>query len=143
MLRRNYLLFLLLFVSGCGSSSLDTTIVRINDEELVVDVAQTPSQLQQGLGGRLTLAEGKGMLFVFSEPRPATFWMKDMHFPIDIIWIDNTTITGIHHSVPVPTSTVLLRYHSPGTVNRVLEVPAGWALSRGVSIGDSVVIEGP
>lgn len=54
---------------------------------LNIELAITPQAKIQGLSGRRELKENEGMLFVFDYPRKYTFWMKDMNFPIDIIWI--------------------------------------------------------
>ena len=62
--------------------------VKIDGQTLKVDLATTPGAQAQGLSGRKSLAEGEGMLFVFPKPSKYFFWMKNMNFPIDIIWLD-------------------------------------------------------
>ena len=51
-------------------------------------VAATEEEQHRGLGDRDSLARNEGMLFVFEEPAVQCFWMKDMHFALDIIWLD-------------------------------------------------------
>lgn len=63
--------------------------VKIADKIIKVDLALTQKEQERGLSGRKSLAENEGMLFVFSKPAENYFWMKDMFFPIDIIWIDD------------------------------------------------------
>src|SRR3989304_6446445 len=52
-----------------------------------VEIAQTEAEREQGLSGHKPLADDEGMLFIFDKPGYHGFWMKDMLFSIDIIWI--------------------------------------------------------
>lgn len=61
--------------------------VKIGGKILNIDLALTEEELSLGLSGREKLKENEGMLFVFDYPARYSFWMKDMKFPIDIIWI--------------------------------------------------------
>ena len=63
-------------------------IIEINDKEIAVEVAATAETRSKGLSGRGSLEEGTGMLFIFDSPAQYGFWMKDMNFAIDIVWID-------------------------------------------------------
>jgi uncharacterized protein len=74
--------------------------VTIGDKIIRVEVADTEALRDQGLGDRESLAPGYGMLFVFDTPSRPGFWMKDMKFPIDIVWIDeNGEVVGVERSV--------------------------------------------
>jgi len=61
--------------------------IKIADKILKVDIALTPEAQQRGLSGREKLKEDEGMLFIFDHMDKYSFWMKDMNFPLDIIWI--------------------------------------------------------
>src|ERR1035437_6315215 len=61
--------------------------VNIAGQNIKVDLALTQATQAQGLSGRQSLSENEGMLFVFDKPGKYPFWMKDMNFPIDMIWI--------------------------------------------------------
>ncbi|MDX1536041.1 MAG: DUF192 domain-containing protein, partial [Candidatus Spechtbacterales bacterium] len=61
--------------------------LEIADTEITVELAEKPEDKAKGLSGRSSLAEEHGMLFVFNRPGTYSFWMKEMNFPIDIIWI--------------------------------------------------------
>ncbi len=61
--------------------------ITIAERKVKVDLATTPEAHAQGLSGRKELKENEGMLFVFDKPGKYSFWMKDMNFPIDIIWV--------------------------------------------------------
>ena len=97
--RRNYkkLIFaLLLFVAGfwaiySGVSSLLDNERRMLTPKgfIAVEVVDTPELRRQGLSGRESLAEDRGMLFVFDEVSSDNcFWMKDMNFSIDMVWMN-------------------------------------------------------
>jgi uncharacterized protein len=132
-------LFRYLGSSGQDQRELYNVPVRIGENELLVQIADTAKSREKGLSGRTGLAEGTGMLFVFPQPTQVTFWMKDMNFPLDIIFIRDNRVVSIEKSAPnFPRGTPLEelpRYTSPEPVDMVLEVPAGWSDSNGVSIG--------
>lgn len=69
-----------------ASSEADFTKIRIGNTVLNVEMAKTPSERMNGLSGRSVLPKD-GMLFVFERPGLYSFWMKDMNFPIDIVWL--------------------------------------------------------
>jgi len=62
--------------------------VEIGGSKIKVEVADSSSERMQGLSGRDSIKEDEGMLFVFPYADIYPFWMKDMKFPIDIIWLD-------------------------------------------------------
>ena len=110
--------------------------VSFGDLDMIVEVATTKKQWEQGLSDRTDLGDVDGMLFTFPQYHIPIFWMKDMHFPIDMIWISNGEVVEIHHSVPLETSDKLPTYSPSVPVNMVLETKAGWAKESGIKIGD-------
>ncbi len=113
--------------------------VTVNGVGLVADIAETGEQRSKGLAIKDSLNETEGMLFVFSEPRQYVFWMKDMKFPIDIIWLDsNKTVVHVEHSLD-PCSPVSCQTYGPGADSfYVLETVAGFADKYGVTEGTKV-----
>ena len=118
--------------------------VTIGSSTVQVEVADTDAAREQGLSGRTSLGEGSGMLFVFNSPGMYGFWMKDMNFSIDMLFIDasgsvvtiaaDASPAGYHLNPPQvfnPASPVLY----------VLEVPAGFATSHGVTVGEQVTFK--
>lgn len=105
-----------------------------------IEVAETIAARTQGLSGRASLDEGTGLLFLFRSPGNYGFWMKDMNFPIDILWFRGTKLVGIEKSAPPPTPETTLFglkvYYPPEDVDRVLELPAGTAERYGFAPGD-------
>ena len=122
-------------------------VVLFGDVSFDVELAETSQQVTRGLSGRDSLPPGTGMLFVHKEEKRYTFWMKDMRFPLDMIWIDaRCTVADISAQVPAPDpgqSDRSLPLISPNTpVLHVLEINAGVAAGEGVSIGDAVEFAG-
>lgn len=120
----------------------DTAEITVGDDVLDVELSVSGAQQSLGLGYRNGLAEGTGMLFVYDEPAPRTFWMKGMRFCIDIIWIEDGAITGAAESVcPDPEGTEdadRARFPSEVPVTYILEVPAGWLEAHGYGAGTPV-----
>lgn len=103
--KRVYILALIL---GVGLASLfigrhffgnGQPTVLLNGQRYNVTIAKTPAQVQRGLGGSTLLQPNEGMLFVFDTENQQCFWMKDMLFSIDMIWIDaDKRITAIQEN---------------------------------------------
>ena len=81
------LVFVFLLLNKKNIPINDIQYVKIAGQTIKVDLALTPKTQEQGLSGRTELKENEGMLFVFNKPSQYSFWMKDMNFPIDIIWL--------------------------------------------------------
>ena len=95
-------------------------------ERIHVEVADTQRKRSLGLSNRPSLKKGWGMLFVFDKRKTHRFWMKDMQFPLDIIWLDNNRIVHIiHNAEPVSSQENLNVMTSPVPVNFVLEIASG------------------
>lgn len=115
-----------------------TKTIYVDDEKFEVFIADTYSHRAQGLGGLASLSTYDGMLFIFEKDGRYQFWMKDMYFPIDIIWVAaNGTVAHVTQSVS-PES--YPQSFTPDTfVRYVLEVPAGFSDEHGVHAGQSSV----
>lgn len=116
------------------------TKVTIGDDTFRVSVAITPQEITKGLGGRSALGKDEGMLFAFNNKDRYPFWMKDMNFPIDIIWIEDNVVIDITSDVQVATDSSLPTYQPRSIANKVLEINAGEAEHRNINIGDTVTI---
>ena len=105
-------------------------------EEIPVEVADTLKKRRLGLGKRTSLKKGWGMLFIFGKRKPYRFWMKDMQFPLDIIWLDNHRIVHIiHNAKPANSRDQPEVMTSPVPVNFVLEIAAGRAAKLRLKTG--------
>lgn len=112
------------------------TVTIDGKTEVRVRVASNGRSRERGLSGKKSLAADEGMLFLFDAPNTFGFWMKEMRFPIDILWIDGTTIADMTTDVPIPVPGERLPLYSPRVpVDKVLEVPAGFAKTHGLRVG--------
>lgn len=107
-----------------------------NGRVLAVEVMRTPEQIAQGLSGRDQMAPAQGMLFLLPSKQQPSFWMKEMRFALDLIWLDNGKIVEVIPNVPPPTpgtpDSELPKYTPSVPVTAVLEVPAGTAGELGL-----------
>ena len=108
-------------------------------KEISVEVADTVEKRSLGLGKRSGLENGWGMLFVFGKRKQHGFWMKDMHFPLDIIWLDNHRIVHILRNVQPAKSGVNPPVMIPPVAgNFVLEIEAGQAAELKLQVGQQM-----
>ena len=113
--------------------------VRIAATEIAVEIATSSAAVQKGLSGRSSLGENRGMLFIFGRPDVYHFWMPDMRFPIDIIWIDNGQVVDADENVSPKFDPLRPIFYTPGhPVRYVLEVNAGFMKRKNIRIGDPV-----
>jgi uncharacterized membrane protein (UPF0127 family) len=113
------------------------TLVIAGRVKLTVELARTLDEQIRGLSGRPGLKPGSGMLFVYDHPHPVSIWMKDMLFPLDILWIQAGRIVAMEKHAPPLTSAGPERVYT-ATADLVLEVPAGFTDREKIRLGDSV-----
>lgn len=115
--------------------------VTINKNILRVEVVNSNNSIIQGLSGRPEIGSD-GMLFIFKQIYTPTFWMKEMRFDLDFVWIRNNVVVDLTTRVPAPqpgTPLIFLDRYSPQkAVNMVLEIPAGTVEKLQFKIGDKV-----
>ena len=137
------------FEKGCGFSYLETSSrgkkeVTLPKGNVYVEVMDTPASRIQGLSGRSGLGEDEGMLFVFDVPGKHGFWMKDMLFSIDIIWIaENGVIVHVERNISPASyfvSNPPQRYGTTIDAKYVLELAAGQSEKFGAHVGSTVKI---
>ncbi|MHB1330620.1 MAG: DUF192 domain-containing protein [Minisyncoccota bacterium] len=113
--------------------------LEIGNTTINIELADTPEEQIQGLSGRSGLENDEGLLFVFSDTAKRGFWMKDMNFSIDIIWIaESGEIIGIEKAVSP--STYPKVFYSPRDIKYVLEVKEGFSDMAKVNVGDVLYI---
>lgn len=117
----------------------------IKNQKFTLMVAQSEHDKSVGLSGRQSLSPNTGMIFVFDKPGIYSFWMKDMKFPIDMVFLNNTTIDTIYKNIPPPAAhenTANLKVYSPqNNINYVLELPAGTADKYSLKPGDTITLQ--
>jgi uncharacterized membrane protein (UPF0127 family) len=165
ILNRKYiglvLVLLIVMTGGCdgiNSTKVNNQVVEqkidekkfqnilVGDQELSVEVADTPEKITLGLSYRDEIGTD-GLLFVMPSKDIPSFWMRGMHFGLDFVWISDDGVGGyevvdISENVPAPedpNNLATLEIIQPKeAVTHVLEVPEGWVENSGIEIGNIV-----
>jgi uncharacterized membrane protein (UPF0127 family) len=117
--------------------------VTVKGFELNADLAVTQEQMSKGLSVKDKLEENESMLFVFEDPSRHSFWMKDMKFPIDIIWLDrNGKVVHIEKNLQPCVSVLICTNYSPNTDSQyVLETVSEFTQRHNISVGTDIDFE--
>ena len=139
-------LVVLHWIAACSNTTCPpeistTRLLRVNAQELRVEIAATPAERACGLSYRDHLRAGHGMLFVYPDVAIREFWMKNTHIPLDLAFLSKEgRIVEIYRMAP---SDPDHRYRSRQPAALALEVGAGWFEAHDVVIGDSITIQIP
>jgi uncharacterized membrane protein (UPF0127 family) len=116
--------------------------VRLGGVELVAEIADNDASRARGLMYRARLEPGSGMLFIFPEEGHYSFWMKNMRFALDMLWISSDgVITDILAQVPPCGEDSCPGLEPSGRARFVLEVESGFCAKHGLATGSRVEIE--
>jgi uncharacterized membrane protein (UPF0127 family) len=142
-----------IFISICGAAIISALLIRVftptrnrvislNEKPIEVEVASTYTARQKGLKDRESLPDGKGMMFVFSVSGQHGIWMKNMRFPIDVIWLKDGVIVDMAKNIQPPTQRTaneeLDIYYPRMPANSIIEMSASTLDKAGVKIGDRI-----
>lgn len=118
---------------GKAQTGLPVVVLRSGQTELKVEVARSEQQKNVGLMFRRELADGNGMLFVYTADQPLSYWMKNTYIPLTIAYLSaEGVIREIYDMEPLSLAPV----SSSRSVRYALEVPRGWFERAGLAIGD-------
>ncbi len=127
--------------SDLGQQLPITAVTTLGGQEIFLEVATTPQQQSLGLMYREALPDDRGMLFPMGQPRPVSFWMKNVPVPLDMVFIYDGTIQAIAAAVPPCTAEPCPTYGpGPQPIDQVIELRAGRAAELGLAVGDEVVV---
>lgn len=130
------ILFLALGLAGCGAKKdLTKNFVILNGHQINLELAVTEDEQYQGLSNRESLPADTGMLFVFAKSAEHNFVMRDMKFPLDIIWLKDNVVVDIKENLPPEGHETKMVYTSKSPANKVLEINAGQAKAWGLKTG--------
>jgi uncharacterized membrane protein (UPF0127 family) len=115
----------------------------LKNKEINLLVAQTPDETMWGLSDFPSLPPDTGMMFMFPQPGIYSFWMKNMKFPLDMIWIDSDNrVVTIHENISPDTY-----YKNPpelflptSPASAVIELPGGFIKINNLKIGNKLNI---
>lgn len=126
---------------GFGGSSAS---VKINEQSFDVEVADEDEERIKGLSDRESLDKDRGMIFVFDQKGKHSFWMKNVNFPLDLIYISDGKIVDIvKNAEPKSQDATDIQIYTPREdANYVLEINGGLSDEYGFEIGQDVTFEG-
>ncbi len=115
-----------------------TAVLQLAGRSVTVELAFDDAARARGMMHRTHLDPDAGMLFVFPEPRPQRFWMRNTLIPLDICFLDSDgTLQNVARGLPGVEEP---GYHSARPARMVLELNAGWCEAHGVKPGDKVPV---
>lgn len=125
---------------------LSQPLVTIGSATWLVELAVEPEERNRGLSGWESLPESAGMLFVFEGDQHLSFWMVDMNFPLDMVWIDSSCrVVDVTLDAPTPlpdqSRAELPRFRPSSPARFVLEINAGEFNGAQLEVGDVVKFE--
>jgi uncharacterized protein len=123
------------FLQDSNSTDGDSKIISINNKKFKIESARSPEEQQKGLGGRESLCADCGMFFEFTQEGKHSFWMRDMKFPLDIIWISGNKVVFVVKNISPDNQNV---FTPPVEANRVLEINAGLSDKHEIREGSKV-----
>lgn len=113
--------------------------ITIKNSRIIAEVANDDCKRILGLSGRKTLEPGKAMIFEYENDGIREIWMKNMNFPIDIIWINSSfEIVGIENNVD--SSTYPQKFGGEYRAKYVIELPVNFINNNNISRGDTVLL---
>jgi uncharacterized membrane protein (UPF0127 family) len=122
---------------SCGSNYRKDTIVQSAVSTIDAEVANTDVQRVKGLSNRQCIGADQGMLFVFEREDILDIWMKDMKFPIDIVWVSsNKTVNHVETYVSPKTYPKIFNSKTPSLY--VLELQAGRSKTLNITEGTNL-----
>jgi uncharacterized membrane protein (UPF0127 family) len=138
--------------AGSGTSSSPTPVpLQVSGPRAVMpsgavyrlELATNPEDQAQGLMYRENLLPNTGMLFLFDQPSPHHFWMKNTMIPLDIVWLDEAgRVIFVSADTPPCRADPCPTYGTDVPVRRVLEIDGGRAKQEGVAVGATIEILG-
>ena len=137
------LIVLAYFTFNSFRSLTDSKTIDIKGNKIQLEIADSIEEQKKGLSGREKLANNKAMLFKFSKADRHAFWMKDMKFPIDIVFINGEKVVTIYENVkPVQNdrSSNLTTYTPSTPADKVLELNEGSVKKFGIKVNDIIKI---
>jgi len=134
-LRTGCALVAILLTHAVGAAELPLVELSLKGERVIAEVAATEATRTTGLMNRFSIQPDHGMLFVFEEPQPLAFWMKNTYMPLSIAFIGRDgRILNIDDMAPLTETT----HPSRGPALYALEMRKGWFAQHGIAAGDRV-----
>ena len=131
---------LLAATSTAAQAACSATEVKLRGDfgqaRFSVEVADSPAARGEGLMHRAYMAKSSGMLFIFEQPHPVAFWMKNTLIPLDMIFLDRTGTVARIHSNAIPHDETPIQ--GGDGIYAVLEINGGLANAMGLAAGNAM-----
>lgn len=124
-----------LLLVACNGARAGEIGLVVDGHAVTVEVADQPAERALGLMYRDSLPPDRGMLFVYPDAEPRSFWMKDTRVPLTIAYVDSAGII-VHLAEMTPLATTPVPSIKPATY--ALEMNKGWFEKNGVTVGDTI-----
>jgi uncharacterized membrane protein (UPF0127 family) len=135
-----FLLCVLLFATFAACAYAEPE-VEIGGRTFKVEIADAPQKQALGLMFRDSMPADRGMLFIFPNEAPRSFWMKNTRIPLDIMYFDkNLKLVSLSADTPPCRIRRCPSYPSLAPAKYVLELNAGIAAELGVGLGDLLTV---
>ena len=129
-------------LAACTACASGGTSVELGGKSFAVEIADTQEKQALGLMFRDEMPADQGMLFIFPNEAPRSFWMKNTRIPLDIMYFDkDLNMVSISADTPPCRVSRCPSYPSIAPAKYVLELNAGIASELGVGPGDRLTIE--
>jgi hypothetical protein len=132
--------FTFLYKIETGKNTYKRTEIKISGVSFNAFISDTETLREKGLSGFSSLKDGEAMLFVFQKPDIYGFWMKDVSFPIDILWLDKD-FKVIHMEKNVSPNTYPNSFYPSKPAQYAIEFRANLLDKIDLAEGDSVAID--
>lgn len=114
-------------------------LVIINEQTIYLTIAETPEEKSKGLSNQQSMPDSQGMIFVFDQAGRHSFWMKDMLFNLDFVFIKDNLVVDVIDDVPFPKKNeVPLAVNSRADFDKVIELNQGIIEKVNIEIGDKI-----
>ena len=114
--------------------------VHIGDGVFKADVAKTAEERQQGLSGTSSLRQDQALLLVYETDGKWPIWMKDMRYPIDIVWLDNLKKV-VYIAKNVPPDSYPEQFTPKDPARYILEFPAGTVDEKNIIVSEQATFD--
>jgi len=135
-------LLCVLILAACSACASGEPRVVLGGKTFSVEVAETSAEHELGLMFRDSMPADHGMIFIFQDESPRSFWMKNTRIPLDIMYFDrDLRMVSISADTPPCKVVYCPSYPSVAPAKYVLELNAGSAASLGVGVGDQLTLD--
>ena len=138
------IVIVLILSLGLFKKNHNSKILTIGGKiEVGVKVARKPAELAQGYSNHSPISDHEGMLFIMPNTALHTFWMKNMLFDLDFIYINNNKVVDLIENVPCPANYNGQTYivNPQKAFNKVLEVKSGFVKNNKIKVGDLIELK--